>query len=141
MFVIAMPDDEGDLFVYAVVNPVIEERSKRMIALTDGESCLSLPNREPEKVFRHEKIRWTGYLINLEDGTYEYKKMSRMEGYLGIVFQHEYDHLQGVLYIDKSERIPANSRGFAEPMMDGYVDTSGGVLRNPVSPTDGGHLD
>ena len=55
IFVIAMPDDEGDLFVYAVVNPIIEEYSSRMISLTEGESCLSLPNTEPGKVLRHEK--------------------------------------------------------------------------------------
>jgi peptide deformylase len=103
MFIIAMPDDEGDLFVYAVINPIIEDTSRRMIALKDGESCLSLPEREPEKVFRYEKIRWSGYLVNLENEFYEYKKKSKMEGYLGIVFQHEYDHLQGILYIDKSE--------------------------------------
>lgn len=105
IFVIAMPDDEGDLFVYAVVNPIIEEYSIRMISLTEGESCLSLPNTEPGKVLRHEKIRWSGYLVNLESGTYEYKKMSKMEGYLGIVFQHEYDHLEGILYTDRAEKV------------------------------------
>jgi peptide deformylase len=135
MFIIATADDEGDLFVYAVVNPTIESGTRKMIALKDGESCLSLPGREPEKVFRHEKIRWSGYLVNLEDGTYEYKNKSKMEGYLGIVFQHEYDHLQGVLYIDKSEKIPQNSRGFSDPY-DPDNDTTPESLRNHLSPKD-----
>lgn len=121
IFVIAMPDDEGDLFVYAVVNPVINEGSKRMIALTEGESCLSIPNGEPEKVFRSEKIRWSGYLVNLEDGSYKYKKMSKMEGYLGIVFQHEYDHLEGILYTDISEK-PSKGTAFEIPTNERHPD-------------------
>ena len=138
MFVIAMPDDEGELFVYAVVNPLIEDRSKSMIALTEGESCLSLPDAEPEKVYRHSKIRWSGYLVNLTDGSYEFKKMSKLEGYLGIVFQHEYDHLRGILYTDISEGAIKNMMTMAEPS-DPNLDTSG-RLENPNSTT-GGHLD
>lgn len=103
MFVIALADDDGDLFVYAIVNPVIEKTSKKLISLIDGEKCLSIPDGENEKVLRAESIRWSGYLVDLKTGEYEYKKMTKMQGYLGLVFQHEYDHLNGVLYTDISE--------------------------------------
>jgi peptide deformylase len=138
MFVMVFPDDEDDLFIYAIVNPVIEEKSRAMIALTDGEACLSVPKEITNKVYRNEKIRWSGYIVNLKDRTYEQKKLSKMEGYMSIVFQHEYDHLNGILFTDISEK---KSMTMALPN-DPDLDTSGYVsqnLRNPNS-TDGGHL-
>jgi peptide deformylase len=100
MFVITTVDSAGVLFTMAVVNPVIENHSKTQIFIPEGESCLSIPERKGI-VPRYENIRWSGILVDLETGETEIKKLSKVSGYLGIVFQHEYDHLQGILYTDK----------------------------------------
>lgn len=100
MFVITTIDDEGVLFTMAVVNPVIEKHSNAKIYIPEGESCLSIPNKKGI-VPRYENIRWSGTLVDLETGEIETKTLSKVSGYLGIVFQHEYDHLQGILYTDK----------------------------------------
>jgi peptide deformylase len=120
MFVIAMTDDNGKIVVYAVVNPEIQTRSKKNIILSDGESCLSVIGGESKKVSRSESVRWKGTLIDLETGDEDTKYMSGMKGYLGIVFQHEYDHLDGILYIDKYVGKPS---GFGDPI-DPESDTS-----------------
>jgi len=103
MFVIALPDDENELFVMAVVNPTIEKTSNDLICLTDGEGCLSVQSIETAKVIRYNWIRWSGKLVDLETGEIETKVQSKLEGLLGIVFQHEYDHLNGILFTDIAE--------------------------------------
>lgn len=103
MFVIVTPDDENNLTVMAVVNPKIMGVSKNFISLSSGESCLSVQSVKSGKVARYEKVRWTGYLVNLQSGELIRKEMSPVDGYLGIVFQHEYDHLGGILFKDLIE--------------------------------------
>lgn len=100
MFIITTVDDAGVLFTMAVVNPVIEKHSNTKIYIPEGESCLSIPNKKGI-VPRYENIRWSGILVDLETGETETKTLSKVSGYLGIVFQHEYDHLEGILYTDK----------------------------------------
>ena len=100
MFVIALPDDDNELFVIAVVNPVIEKESSSLISLSDGEGCMSVQSVESGKVARREWIRWSGKLVDLKTGVIEDKKLTKLSGYLGIVFQHEYDHLNGLLFTD-----------------------------------------
>lgn len=62
------------------------------------EGCLSVPGR------RGEVMRWHDIDISytsLETG----KKVSeRVGGFTAVIFQHETDHLQGVLYTDKWEK-------------------------------------
>jgi peptide deformylase len=103
MFVIASPDDDNNLTIMAVVNPKIVKTSKNFVVLTSGESCLSVQSIKNGKVARYEKIRWTGYLVNLQTGELVKKEISPLDGYLGIVFQHEYDHLAGILFKDIME--------------------------------------
>jgi peptide deformylase len=100
MFVISTADDNNDLIIMAVVNPKIVQTSKSFISLSSGESCLSVQSVKSGKVARYEKIRWTGYLINLQTGEMTKKENSPLGGYIGIVFQHEYDHLGGILFKD-----------------------------------------
>jgi len=100
MFVITSIDDDNVLFTMAVVNPIIMNHSKSRIVLPEGESCLSIPGKSGI-VPRYENVRWSGTLVNLETGEEENKTLSKVSGYLGIVFQHEYDHLEGILFTDK----------------------------------------
>jgi len=109
MFVISMPDDNNDLFTMAVVNPKIVTTNKEFISLSEGESCLSVKSLASGKVARYKKIRYDGYLVDLSTGEVEKKKMGRLEDYLAIVFQHEYDHLAGILYTDLLDNEEKNS--------------------------------
>jgi peptide deformylase len=54
-------------------------------------------------VERHRSVSITAVL---EDGT---KTSVKADGLLAIVFQHEIDHLDGILFIDRAERLTKNS--------------------------------
>ena len=59
------------------------------------EGCLSVPGRR-EKVCRSQKIEIS--YTNEEDGS---ERREKIEGFTAVIFQHEYDHLEGTLYIDR----------------------------------------
>jgi len=78
--------------LYVIANPEIVWRSR---SLVDGiEGCLSIPGYLGE-VDRHESIR-----VRAQD-RYGKKIKLRLNGWTARIFQHEIDHLHGVLYIDK----------------------------------------
>ena len=58
------------------------------------EGCLSIPNIS-ENIVRKEKLK-----IKFLDKNLESKKM-KCSGIIARVIQHEYDHLQGILFTDK----------------------------------------
>lgn len=58
-----------------------------------NEGCLSIPDVR-EDVFRHEKIT-----IEYFDENFE-KKTEVFDGLIARVIQHEYDHIEGVLFTD-----------------------------------------
>ena len=69
-----------------------------MIYVEEGEGCLSI-NRECEGIVpRHARVTVEGYDI---DGN-KIKIRAREE--LAIAFQHEIDHLNGILFIDKIDK-------------------------------------
>jgi peptide deformylase len=75
-----------------IVNPVIEPLDDEVVQLNEG--CLSVPNLRGE-VPRHVSIRLS-YLDR--DGT-EHEEVRR--GLTAGTFQHELDHLDGVLFLDR----------------------------------------
>lgn len=85
--------DTGDLPI-ALINPVILERSGED---TSVEGCLSVPGVQGE-VTRAERVCVKG--MTLDGKEYEFCA----EGLLARAFQHEIDHLDGILFIDKAER-------------------------------------
>jgi peptide deformylase len=132
MFVIALPNDSNELIVMAIVNPIIEKESNSFISLSDGEECMSVQSMESGIVARKEWIRWSGKLVDLETGKLEDKKLTKLSGYLGIIFQHEYDHLIGLLFTDviniqnnslQSFRDPSSSTLDAPGLMNNATDT------------------
>ena len=74
-----------------MINPYIIERGGAIVTMEEG--CLSLP-RIYEKVPRHTyiKIRYVNANFEPIEETFE--------GYMARVVQHEYDHLEGQLFID-----------------------------------------
>jgi len=94
IIIIVYEYEEGKFKNYVIVNPKIISHSEEMIALETGEGCLSV-NREVEgHIPRHARITLIGYD---EDGN-ELKIRAREE--LAVAFQHEVDHLNGILFFD-----------------------------------------
>lgn len=73
------------------INPIIEEESGEEWAFEEG--CLSIPTIR-EDVYRQEKITISYFdeKFKLHEDTYE--------GYAARVIQHEYDHIDGILFTD-----------------------------------------
>ena len=80
---------------YAIVNPVIEERSE--VTEKDIEGCLSIPET------RVEVERPTAVTVSGQDPSGEPVRVEA-EGLLARIFQHEIDHLDGVLILDRTGR-------------------------------------
>ena len=86
---------DGVFDEYVFINPKIIYYSNEMIAADVGEGCLSV-NREVEgHVPRYARVTVEGYDI---DGN-KIKVRAREE--LSIAFQHEIDHLNGILFYDR----------------------------------------
>jgi peptide deformylase len=79
-------------FKKVFINPIIEEQSGEVWAFQEG--CLSIPKIR-ENVHRKETI-----LVSYFDENWLFHE-ERFDGYAARIIQHEYDHLEGVLFIDK----------------------------------------
>lgn len=99
LVVVEYTDDEDENArpkKYVLVNPEIVKRSEEMV--TDIEGCLSLPGLAGT-VERHEAVT-----IKAKNRFGKPLKIEA-EGWLARIFQHEIDHLDGVLYIDRAEEV------------------------------------
>lgn len=80
------------------INPEIVWKSKRLISGVPQdnrlEGCLSVPGVWG-KVLRHQVIKLRYQTISGQIIT------RRFRGFLGIICQHEYDHLEGILFTDR----------------------------------------
>lgn len=89
------PDEKAkglEDFKKVFINPIIEEETGNEWGFKEG--CLSIPNIR-EEVQRKEKIVITYFDENWDFHEEEY------EGYAARVIQHEYDHVDGVLFTDR----------------------------------------
>lgn len=82
--------------LYAVINPEIVRTSKT--TLLGNEACLSLPGFIGE-VERHEWVTVKGQ--DRHGNNFKLKP----KGFLARIFQHEIDHLNGVLFIDLADEV------------------------------------
>ncbi|BAQ54637.1 peptide deformylase [Mycoplasmopsis arginini] len=98
-YILIVDANDKVIFNDALINPKLVGHSNHKLALSEGEGCLSVneswPNQEGY-VPRYSRVIVDAY-------SYMEKKFKRYEvsGYTAIVFQHEYDHLQGNLFIDR----------------------------------------
>ena len=98
IIVIVYEVDEGVFDNYIFINPKIISNSEEVIAAEAGEGCLSV-NREVEgHVPRYARVTVEGYD---EDGN---KIRVRAREDLAIAFQHEIDHLNGILFFEKIDK-------------------------------------
>ena len=107
-----MPELKGINMV--LINPelTVDETSK---TVTKEEGCLSLPGIH-ENVTRHDRITLHWFDQNWVEHNQTF------EGYLARVIQHEYDHLQGHVFVDHISPIRKQlNRGKLKNIVDGKV--------------------
>lgn len=104
---------EGDAKAWlqeiVMVNPKIISSSKS--AEMEAEGCLSFPGMSGE-VRRSEWVKVEATRLNGK------KFKVKLEGWKARIFQHEYDHLDGILYID---RLPPEERKRVQPRLNELV--------------------
>lgn len=97
VFVYDYEDENGKPVRGEVINPVLEVgpiEEGEADWDTEQEGCLSVPGeRFPLK--RADKVRLTG--VNLKQEQIDISAT----GWLARIFQHEFDHLDGLLYVDR----------------------------------------
>ena len=79
-------------FKKVFINPIIEEESGDLWPFQEG--CLSIPKIR-ENVSRKEKI-----YVSYYDENWSFHR-DEFDGYKARIIQHEYDHLEGILFTDK----------------------------------------
>jgi len=91
VLVVDVPQEDGPRVRHALVNPVIDRRSG---SVKGEEGCLSIPGLY-EEVSRSRSIR-----VRAMDETGKPVEFEA-EDYLARAIQHEVDHLDGVLFVDR----------------------------------------
>jgi len=94
ILVLNIPDEEGEQppeNLLEIINPVLSDMKGET---TYQEGCLSVPS------FYEDINRFEFISVNYQDrdGNTQYLEA---DGLLSIAIQHEYDHLKGILFIDK----------------------------------------
>jgi peptide deformylase len=86
---------EGVKELITLINPEIIEAEGRVV---EEEGCLSLPGIR-ENVTRAARVLVRGHDLN------EREQEIEAEGLLAVALQHEIDHLEGILFIDRISRL------------------------------------
>lgn len=97
-FAVYLDDDEHH-YECGLVNPVIISTSVKKAYLSSGEGCLSVPVDQQGYVYRYFKVTIKAY-----DAVSDKNVVLKLHGYPALVFQHEYDHLDGILYYDRIDK-------------------------------------
>lgn len=98
IFVVVEEVDEEEFESYVIINPKIISHSEEMIYVGEGEGCLSV-NRDVEGIvprYARMKVQYQDIEGNVQE--------IRVREDISIAFQHEMDHLNGILFIDKIDK-------------------------------------
>lgn len=99
LFLFVRIDKPMDFPVQVAINPRIVNHPEQLICF-EGDGCLSIPDTSGNST----RYPWIDVEYYNEKGELIKERLSgqsREEDFTGIIFQHEYDHLQGVLFTDK----------------------------------------
>jgi peptide deformylase len=91
--------DKPDMPIEVIVNPKILAHSTETVCF-EGDGCLSIPDITDNSI----RYSWIDVEYYNENGERKQEKLegySREDNFVAIIFQHEYDHLQGILFTDK----------------------------------------
>ena len=98
IFVMVHEYEEGKFKRYVIINPKIKSVSEEMVYIAEGEGCLSV-NRPVEGIVpRHARMTLEYFD---EQGN---KQEIRVREGLAVGFQHELDHLDGILFTDRIDK-------------------------------------
>ena len=105
MFIYRNPDieEEDKINISVFINPSVETISDETV--DDWEGCLSIPGMSG-LVRRHKRIKYSAIDLNGKNITGE------VEGLHARVIQHEFDHLNGILYTSRLAH--KNAFGYSE---------------------------
>jgi peptide deformylase len=95
LIVLDVRNREGTKELITLINPEIIEAEGQVV---EEEGCLSLPGIT-ENVTRAERVLVRGYDLDEQEQEIEAK------GLLAVALQHEIDHLEGILFIDRISRL------------------------------------
>nr|WP_321267174.1 peptide deformylase [uncultured Sulfurimonas sp.] len=92
--IINIPDEDGEQPIenlIEMINPVITKKDGEIVY---QEGCLSVPS------FYEDISRYENITVNYQDRDANTKTIEA-DGLLSVAIQHEIDHLNGILFIDK----------------------------------------
>ena len=95
LIVVDVKNSQGGKDLITLVNPQIMELGDQIM---EEEGCLSVPGIR-EQVARAGWVVVRGYDLK------EHEQRIEAEGLLAVAFQHEIDHLDGILFIDRISRL------------------------------------
>lgn len=102
-FAVYYTNEKDEEVKYGLINPKIISSSVRKCALRNGEGCLSVKEDKPGYVYRYYKITMRAFDV------FQNKVIDIVaKGYDAIVLQHEYDHLDGIIYYDRISKTNPN---------------------------------
>ncbi len=97
-FVISYKKEDGTFDEYKVINPKLISNSEELIYVEEGEGCLSI-NRYVEGIVpRYARVSVEYY------DEFGNKKTVRVREEMAVAFQHEIDHLNGILFPDRIDK-------------------------------------
>ncbi|NLM31377.1 MAG: peptide deformylase [Acholeplasmataceae bacterium] len=103
IFVILATDETGKTHHYGVINPKIISHSEEKVYLPGGEGCLSVDRNVDGFVHRHKRVKAKVWLYDFIEKTVR-EEILKLENLMAIIFQHEYDHLFGILFYDHIDK-------------------------------------
>lgn len=88
--------DKENLPFEVYLNPKITKYSEKKQTVKEG--CLSIPDRS-------DTLNSRAFIIDIEYDTMDAQhKTETIEGFTSVIFQHEIDHLNGILYLDHLQK-------------------------------------
>ena len=98
MIAVRVEDHNGNLMNLGLFNPKIISHSVETTYLENGEGCLSVDREVTGIVPRYARIKVEATTIEGEQIT------MKLKGLPSIVFQHEIDHLNGIMFYDRIDK-------------------------------------
>ena len=95
IFVVSEDNQDGTFGRYVVINPKMISHSEEEIFVGEGEGCLSVERPVEGIVPRYARIKVKAY------NEYGEEYVIRVREDIAVAFQHEMDHLDGILFTDK----------------------------------------
>lgn len=98
IFVVSEDYGDGTFGRYIVINPKVISHSEELIYVGEGEGCLSINRPTVGIVPRYARMRVKAF----NEFGEEFEIRVRED--ISVAFQHEMDHLEGILFTDKIDK-------------------------------------